>query len=66
MEAIAKAHGGQAHAANRASGGADVWLKLPGNAARARSAEQTKSDENLERDAQPRKARERKSLQAHD
>ena len=66
VEAIAKAHGGQAHAANRRSGGADVWLELPGNAARARSAEQTKPDENLERDAQPREARERKSLQAHD
>jgi signal transduction histidine kinase len=29
VEAIARAHGGGAHAANRADGGADVWLALP-------------------------------------
>jgi signal transduction histidine kinase len=29
VEAIARAHGGEAHAANRADGGADVWLVLP-------------------------------------
>ena len=29
VEAIARAHHGQAHAANRAGGGADVWLALP-------------------------------------
>ena len=29
VEAIAQAHGGEAHAANRPSGGADVWLVLP-------------------------------------
>jgi len=29
VEAIARAHGGQAHAANRPGGGADVWLVLP-------------------------------------
>jgi two-component system OmpR family sensor kinase len=29
VEAIARAHGGSAHAANRVSGGADVWLALP-------------------------------------
>ncbi|MCP9484249.1 MAG: ATP-binding protein [Gaiellaceae bacterium MAG52_C11] len=28
-EVIAVAHGGSAHAANRASGGADVWLSIP-------------------------------------
>jgi heavy metal sensor kinase len=66
VEAIAQAHGGHAHAANRSSGGADVWLELPGNAAPTRSAEQTKSDETRERDAQPREARERTSLEAHD
>jgi signal transduction histidine kinase len=27
--AVAKAHGGEAHAANREEGGADVWLVLP-------------------------------------
>jgi two-component system OmpR family sensor kinase len=27
--AVAKAHGGAAHAANREDGGADVWLELP-------------------------------------
>jgi signal transduction histidine kinase len=29
VEAIARAHGGSAHAANRAGGGADIWLSLP-------------------------------------
>jgi heavy metal sensor kinase len=29
VETIARAHGGAAHAANRAGGGADVWLELP-------------------------------------
>jgi heavy metal sensor kinase len=29
VETIARAHGGEAHAANRAGGGADVWLELP-------------------------------------
>jgi signal transduction histidine kinase len=29
VDAIARAHGGEAHAANRAHGGADVWLALP-------------------------------------
>jgi signal transduction histidine kinase len=29
VEAIAAAHGGRARAANRRSGGADVWLVLP-------------------------------------
>jgi signal transduction histidine kinase len=29
VDAIANAHGGHAHAANRAAGGADVWLSLP-------------------------------------
>ena len=28
VDAIARAHGGQAHAANRPDGGADVWLAL--------------------------------------
>ena len=28
-DAIARAHGGTAHAANAAGGGADVWLVLP-------------------------------------
>ena len=28
-DAIARAHGGSAHAANREAGGADVWLSLP-------------------------------------
>jgi heavy metal sensor kinase len=29
VEAIARAHGGEAHASNRPDGGADVWLTLP-------------------------------------
>jgi heavy metal sensor kinase len=29
VEAISQAHGGEAHAANRPGGGADVWLVLP-------------------------------------
>jgi signal transduction histidine kinase len=29
VEAIARAHGGEARAANRLDGGADVWLALP-------------------------------------
>jgi signal transduction histidine kinase len=29
VDAIARAHGGEAHATNRAGGGADVWLALP-------------------------------------
>lgn len=29
VETIARAHGGSAHAANRQSGGADVWISLP-------------------------------------
>jgi signal transduction histidine kinase len=29
VDAIARAHGGQAHAANRPASGADVWLSLP-------------------------------------
>ena len=27
--AVAKAHGGEAHASNRDDGGADVWLEIP-------------------------------------
>jgi signal transduction histidine kinase len=34
VETIASAHGGQAHAANRAGGGADVWLALPSQTVR--------------------------------
>ena len=29
VDAIARGHGGSAHAANRGGGGADVWLSLP-------------------------------------
>jgi signal transduction histidine kinase len=29
VETVARAHGGSAHAANRESGGADVWIELP-------------------------------------
>jgi signal transduction histidine kinase len=29
VQTVARAHGGEAHAANRADGGADVWLTLP-------------------------------------
>jgi signal transduction histidine kinase len=29
VQTIARAHGGEAHVANRAGGGADVWLMLP-------------------------------------
>jgi two-component system OmpR family sensor kinase len=29
VETVARAHGGEAHAANREGGGADVWLTLP-------------------------------------
>ena len=29
VDAIARAHGGSAHAGHRAGGGADVWLVLP-------------------------------------
>jgi signal transduction histidine kinase len=29
VETIARAHGGEAHAANRPAGGADVWVALP-------------------------------------
>ncbi len=29
VQTVARAHGGEAHAANRAGGGADVWLSLP-------------------------------------
>jgi signal transduction histidine kinase len=32
VRAIAKAHGGEAHAENRPDGGADVWLALPRSA----------------------------------
>lgn len=34
VETIASAHGGQAHAANRPDGGADVWLALPSQTVR--------------------------------
>ncbi len=30
VQTVARAHGGEAHAANREGGGADVWLTLPG------------------------------------
>ena len=30
-DVVAKAHGGSAHASNRESGGADVWLSIPGD-----------------------------------
>lgn len=33
VEAIAHAHGGEGHAANRPDGGADVWLTVPATAA---------------------------------
>jgi len=29
VRTVARAHGGEAHVANRAGGGADVWLTLP-------------------------------------
>jgi len=29
VRTVARAHGGEAHAANRPGGGADVWLTLP-------------------------------------
>jgi signal transduction histidine kinase len=29
VDTIARAHGGEAHAANRTGGGADVWVALP-------------------------------------
>ena len=32
VRSIARAHGGDAHAANRASGGADTWISLPARA----------------------------------
>ncbi|MEA2194889.1 MAG: hypothetical protein QOG42_1323, partial [Solirubrobacteraceae bacterium] len=32
VQVIARAHEGAAHAANRAAGGADVWLELPAGA----------------------------------
>jgi two-component system, OmpR family, sensor kinase len=32
VQVIAEAHGGRAYVSNRASGGADVWLSLPGSA----------------------------------
>jgi two-component system OmpR family sensor kinase len=32
VQTVARAHGGEAWAANRAAGGADVWLVLPGQA----------------------------------
>jgi K+-sensing histidine kinase KdpD len=35
VRTIAETHGGQAQAANRASGGADVWITLPQVAGRA-------------------------------
>jgi two-component system OmpR family sensor kinase len=38
VEGIAVAHGGSAHAANRAGGGADVWVSLPADAAAANAA----------------------------
>lgn len=31
VEAVAEAHGGSAHAANREGGGCDVWITLPGD-----------------------------------
>jgi signal transduction histidine kinase len=30
VRTIARAHGGEAHAANAETGGADVWIALPG------------------------------------
>ncbi|MGH2870667.1 MAG: sensor histidine kinase [Solirubrobacteraceae bacterium] len=33
VRSIARAHSGEAHAVNRASGGADVWLTIPGQEA---------------------------------
>jgi len=42
VDAIAKAHGGEAHAANRPSGGADVWLVLPVTAVPPRDTERRK------------------------
>jgi two-component system, OmpR family, sensor kinase len=35
VQTVARAHGGEAHAANRAGGGADVWLTLPARAGAA-------------------------------
>lgn len=37
-KAVARAHGGTAHAARRSEGGADVWLALPADASAVRSA----------------------------
>ncbi len=38
VEAIARAHGGIAQAANRGEGGADVWLSLPAAATNGAAA----------------------------
>ncbi|HEX2103687.1 MAG TPA: phytase [Solirubrobacteraceae bacterium] len=38
VESIAVAHGGEAHAANPAEGGADVWISLPSDAQPARAS----------------------------
>jgi two-component system OmpR family sensor kinase len=35
VRTIAELHGGDAHAANHAGGGADVWIALPGSLAPA-------------------------------
>jgi signal transduction histidine kinase len=41
VDAIARAHGGRAEAANRVGGGADVWIALPG---RGRSGDSDRRD----------------------
>jgi two-component system OmpR family sensor kinase len=38
VRTVARAHGGEAHAANRDGGGADVWLTLPAPGATQSSA----------------------------
>lgn len=63
VRAIAEAHGGEAHAANPANGGADVWLSLParppaklGASARSPAADQPEHDQDAdddEHDPQP-------------
>jgi two-component system OmpR family sensor kinase len=43
VEVIAELHGGRANLRNRAGGGADVWLELPGPVRRYREARPTEA-----------------------
>jgi hypothetical protein len=49
VRTIARAHGGDAHAANRGGGGADIWMTVPTVAGRTLGKEPADASERAAR-----------------